>query len=360
MTCYKIKIQDVVYNWQTLATHTGALTVPMLKANAYGLGAQRVLSALEDAGADTFALSRIEEAEALQTDSTLWVLTCYHGEKELRRMIEKKWHFAVDSLEQAECADRIAGQLGLTAHLHIAIDTGFGRFGFLPHQTEDMLAVFSLKNVKVEALFSHLGAAFFYNDPFADEQLDKFSLAVEVLRSAGAQIPLCHIANSSAALRDKKFHLGAVRIGSALCGRLPVSTRLPLKRVGNFVTEIVDIRTLPKGQNIGYGKVYNLTRDTKVAVLAVGTADGIQLAKDYDAFRFRDFCRYGLRIFKMMLRKDNRMRVSVNGKSVPVIGRVAMTHMMIDVTDIEAHIGDEVIVPISPLYVADHVERCYE
>ena len=360
MTCYKIKIQDVVDNWRSVATHIGALSVPMLKANAYGLGAQAVLSALETAGASVFAVSRIEEARALETESTLWVLTCYHGENELREMIGKGWHFAVDGLCQAKLADSIAKELGLTAHVHIAVDTGFGRFGFQPDNVADMSEIFSLQNVQVEAMFSHLGAAFFYKDNFADEQLDKFMKTVEILKEQGARIPLLHIANSSAVMRDKKFHLDAVRVGSALCGRLPAASRVPLKRVGEFVTEIVDIRFVPKGQNIGYGKVYNVTRDTRVAVLAVGTADGIQLAKDYDAFRFRDFCRYGLKIFKMMMRKDNRMRVSIGGKSAAVLGRVAMTHMMIDVTDVEAKVGDEVIIPISPLYVADHIERCYE
>lgn len=360
MTCYKIKIEDVVANYQTVAATTDALCVPMLKANAYGLGAGRVLSALEEAGVSTFSFSRLEEALSLESKSTFWILTAYHGQAELQQMIEKDYVFALDSLEQANLVCDIAGALNKTARVHIAVDTGFGRFGFLPNDLDGMLAVCQKEQIRVEGIFSHLGAAFLYKDNFADKQLETFLQTVEALRQNGAQIPLCHIANSSALLRDKKFHLGAVRVGSALCGRLPVSFSLPLKRVGQFVSPVVDIRFVPKGQNIGYGKVYRTKRDTRVAVVAVGTADGVQLTKDYDAFRLRDFARYGVKLLKMMLRRDNRMHVLVNGKSVAVLGRVAMTHMMLDITDVECSIGDEVLIPISPLYVADHVERIYE
>ncbi len=360
MTCYKIKIEDVVANYKAVAESTEALCVPMLKANAYGLGAAAVLDALEKAGVETFSFSRLEEALALKSDSTFWILTCYHGAAQLKTMLEKGYVFAVDSLEQANLAAKLAAELGKTARVHLAVDTGFGRFGFAPDNIEEMLAVCQNEAIKVEGIFSHLGAAFLYKDNFADEQLQLFLKTVEKLKQNGAQIPLCHIANSSALLRDKKFHLDAVRVGSALCGRLPVSFSLPLKRVGQFVSPVVDIRFVPKGQNIGYGKVYRTKRDTKVAVVAVGTADGVQLAKDYDAFRLRDFARYAIKIMKMALRRDNRMRVVVNGKSAAVLGRVALTHMMLDVTDIDCNVGDEVTIPISPLFVADHIERIYE
>ena len=111
MTNYKIKIEDVVSNYRTVADTTEALCVPMLKANAYGLGAQRVLSALETAGVTTFALSRLEEALELETESTLWVLTCYHGADELRLMLEQDFVFAVDSVEQAKLADELAAEI---------------------------------------------------------------------------------------------------------------------------------------------------------------------------------------------------------------------------------------------------------
>ncbi len=360
MTTYHINKKDIISNYQILAAQTSATVVPMLKADGYGLGAQRLVEILESTGVNRFAFSRMEEALDIETDSEIWVLSCYHDEQHLKPMLVRGFTVAVDSLEQCKLISRIASELNVTAKVHVAMDTGFGRFGFLPEQIDDIVAACRLEHICAEGIFSHLGAAFFYKDDFADRQLEIFLQVIGQLEQRGITFALRHIANSSALLRDKKFHLDVVRVGSALLGRLPVAFDLPLKRVGSLTSPVIDIRTLKKGHNIGYGKVYRLKRDTKVAVLAVGSADGVQLTKAYDAFRFRDLCRYGLAVFKMMLKKDNRMYVTLGGKRVPVLGRVALTHTMIDVTDVECSIGDVAEIPISPLYVSGSVLRSYE
>lgn len=360
MTVYKIKTEDVVHNYQTLCEATDATVVPMLKANGYGLGAQQMLDVLETQGVKQVAFSRLEEALNVSTQAEVWVLSCYHGKQELREMVERGFVIAVDSLEQCKMISAIAQELEKTIKVHLAVDTGFGRFGFAPEQIDDMVSACNLAGIEAEGIFSHLGAAFFYKDDFADKQLQCFNQTVEALQGKGLTFRWQHIANSSALLRDKKFHLSAVRVGSALLGRLPVPFTLPLKRVGKLESDIIDIRNLKKGHNIGYGKVYRLHRDSRVAVLAVGSADGVQLTKDYDAFRLRDFLRYGLAIFKMMLKKDNRMRVTIGGKKAAVVGRVALTHTFVDVTEVPCNVGDWAEIPISPLYVADHIPRIYE
>ncbi len=360
MNYYRVKTQDVAHNYQTLCSHTDALVVPMLKADGYGLGAEKLVEILEQQGASAFAFSRLEEALAVKTEKDRWVLTCYHGEQQLSAMIQADLVMAVDDVQQCKLISRIAGEMGKKARVHIAVDTGFGRFGFLPEQVEQVAACCKMEHIAAEGIFSHLSAAFLYQDTFAEKQLECFLQVVQTLEEMGITFALRHIANSSATLRDKKFHLDAVRVGSALLGRLPVAFDLPLKHVGTLVAEIVDLRSLKKGHNIGYGNVYKLRRDSRVAVLTVGTAEGIQLKKDYDTFRFRDFCRYGWSIFKMMLQKDNRMHVLINGRRGAVLGRVALTHMMVDVTEIECDIGDKAEITISPLYVADHVLRKYE
>lgn len=360
MTVYKIKTEDVTHNYRTLCAATEAAVVPMLKADGYGLGAQGMVDILSACGAERFAFSRLEEALAVSTDKELWVLSCYHTRAELQEMIGREMVMAVDSVEQCRLIAELAEQAGKRARVHLAVDTGFGRFGFAAQQVEEMAAVCAMEQLSVEGIFSHLGAAFFYKDSFADQQLEQFVQVINTLQERGITFTWRHIANSSALLRDKKFHLNAVRVGSALLGRLPVAFDLPLRRVGRLESEIIDIRSLPKGHNIGYGKVYRLRRDSRVAIVAAGSADGLQLTKDYDTFRFRDFCRYGLAIVKMMLKKDNRMRVSIGGKRVPVLGRVALTHTFVDVTDLECAVGDKVELPVSPLYVSGQIPRIYE
>lgn len=360
MTYYQISKSDIRYNYHTVCDQTDALVVPMIKAGGYGMGAQAVLELLEAEGAHVFAVSRLEEALALQTESKLWVLTCYREPEEIEQMITRGYSFSVDSLEQCRLVSQIAERLQTDATVHFAIETGFGRFGFFPDAIDDIEQACKLPHITAEGIFSHCMAAFYFNDDSADKQLECFLQVVHQLEERGLSFKFRHIANSSCLPRDPKFHLDAVRIGSALCGRLPVPLGIKLKKVGKLYSHIVEIRTLPAGHNIGYGRVYRLKRQTRVAVLPVGSIDGVGLDKEITAFRFRDFVRHGVHLFKLMLRRDIRKRVLVNGHSVPVLGFVALTHTMIDVTDVDCKVGDAVEIPISPLYVADHIERRYE
>lgn len=360
MTYYEICLNDILHNYHTVSERTGALVVPMLKADAYGMGAAEVANLLIEEGVHAIAVSRLEEALELKDRGIrIWVLSCYHSPEDIEILLDHDFVLAADSVKQCEMISELAGKKNKTATVHLAADTGFGRFGFRPNRIEDIVKVCGLPNIRFQGIFSHLGAAFFMKDKFADKQLEAFVHLVEELKERNVCFSVAHIANSSALVRGKEYHLDAVRIGSALCGRMPVPTDLPLKRVGKLYSSIIDIRTLGKGHNVGYGKTCTLKRSTRVAVVAAGSTDGIQLTKDYDTFRFRDICRYGLRVVKMLFKKDNRMKVLIGGKPAPVLGRVALTHMMVDVTDIECKVGDMAEIPISPLYVARHIPRKY-
>lgn len=361
MTRFIVNDNDIIHNYELIARGTSALVIPTLKADCYGLGAEHVFELLmHSCGVSCFAVSRLEEALALAgRGADILLLSCYHDMPSIRAAVEAGLILAVDSKGQARRIADCAKELGAAARVHIKVDTGFGRFGFLPQQVEDIAAVYRTEGLKVRGIFSHLYAAFDLKSDSADRQLEAFSALTAALAERGIDVGVRHIANSSAAIRDKKFHLDAVRIGSALTGRVPVPTSLDLKRVGRFETEIIDVRTLEKGSNVGYGGVFRLKRRTRVAVIPVGTADGVQMKKDYDTYRFFDILRYGFGVFKMLF-KDNRPAATVNGKTVRAVGRVALTHTMLDVTDVECKSGDTAVLPLSPLHVPASVPREYE
>lgn len=360
MTYYEVNLSDVAENYKTVAAQTTALVVPMLKADAYGLGAQAVRDRLMDEGVHTFAVSRPEEALALEKEGVeIWCLACCRDKATLETMVDHGFSVAVDSLEQCRMLSDIAQEKEKKVRVHVAIDTGFGRFGFAPSAVEDIAKAMQLPGLEAQGIYSHLAAAFFPKDRFADRQLEIFQQTVQALAEKDIHFTVEHIAGSSAFFRDKKFHLDAVRIGSALCGRLPVPCQTPLKRVGHLYSEIIDLKTLEKGHNVGYGKVYRTSKKVRTAVLAVGSADGVQMKKEYDAFRFRDFCRYALALCKLFFKRDKRMRVRLPQGSAPVLGRVALTTMVIDVSGLECAIGDRAEIPISPLQVGRHIERRY-
>ncbi len=359
MTYFEINDKDIIHNFDEISQTTGVLTIPTLKANAYGLGAEHVSRLLRDeCGVHLFAVSRIEEAYTLCRGVSVLVLSPYHDTDTLLRLVEDDFIIAVDSLSQAKKIGEIAGNMCKRARIHIKIDTGFGRFGFMPSQTSDIRGVFSVENVKVCGIFSHFSSAFAKSPAKTDEQFEVFTSICEQLMASGFDIGLRHIANSSAALRDSKYCLDAVRIGSALTGRVPIKTNTSLRRVGRFYSTICDIRTVKRGANLGYGDIVHLKKNTRVAVLPCGAADGVLIKKDFDTFRFVDFLRYGFHLFKMLF-KDNSITARVNGTTVHSVGRPALTHTFFDVTDIDCKAGDRVEFDISPLYVADKVKREY-
>lgn len=359
MTKYVIKKSDIVHNYGALAAKTNALIIPMLKADCYGLGAKAVMELLHtECGVNLVAVSRLEEAFSLNTGSCDILLTsCYHDIDSIKKIVDGDIICAVDSLGQAKRIGDYAKQFGKNARVHIKINTGFGRFGFAHTNLFEIKEVFSVEGISVKGIFSHFSAAF-SSESITDKQFDLFKGVVDTLKECGFDTGIAHIANSSAAVRSDKYHLDAVRVGSLLLGRLPMTHNLDLKRVGSFETEIAAIHSLKKGENIGYGNVFKLKKDTRVAVLCVGSADGVLIKKDYDTYRLFDILRYGFGVFKMLL-KDNRLSVNINGKNAKTVGRIALTHTMVDVTGLDCKCGDKVTINISPLYVADKVEREY-
>lgn len=361
MTRFVINTNDIIHNYNELARHTHALVIPTLKSDCYGLGAAKVMELLSGCcGVSLFAVSRLEEALPLAGQGTdILLLSCYHDDASVRAAVDAGLILAVDSLGQARRIAAYAAEKGVTVRVHVKIDTGFGRFGFMPGNISEIKEVYGLEGLSVRGIFSHFYESFNINSKSTDIQLEKFNEVIEKLRDSGIKVGIRHIANSCAALRDGKYHLDAVRVGSALLGRLPMNTDADLKRVGRFETEIANIRILKKGSNIGYGGVFRLKRDTRVAVLCTGSGDGVLISKGYDTYRLIDIARYGFNVFKMLF-SDNRLPVVVNGKKTHAVGRIALTHTMVDVTDIDCKCGDRAVIDISPLYVSPNVKREYE
>lgn len=359
MTKFIINKSDIVHNYNEICKNTSALVIPMLKADCYGLGAKKVLEILkESCSVSLAAVSRLEEAHELcDSGCEILITSCLHDAESIKAIVDSDIICAVDSQTQAKAIGEYAKSVGKVAKVHIKIDTGFGRFGFMPENTKEIKSVFALENVKVCGIFSHFSAAF-ADAKETDRQFELFTNTVDNLTKSGLDVGIRHIANSSGFVRNEKYHLDAIRTGSLLLGRLPMPHSLDLKRVGRFESDISDIRELKKGANIGYGGVFRLKQDCRVAVLCTGSADGVLIGKSYDTYRVFDIFRYGFSVFKMLFR-DNRLCVTINGKRTRAVGRVALTHTMVDVTGIDCECGDKAVIDISPLYISSKVEREY-
>lgn len=314
----------LLQNYRRYADH--GPVIPVLKGNAYGLGAEPLRQLLVKEGAALFACATPEEALTLaQPDSDLLLLCCVHDMTLQRALLQRGVILSVESLPQAQAIDA----LGMNARVHLAVDTGFGRFGFSPEQIEDMKQVFALKNLQVQGIFSHFrGAA------AAPEQFARFGRVL--LELDGYPVGLRHIAATHTA-DIPQYRLDAVRIGSGLtgcCGGVPAA---------ELRGTVVTVRHLHKGDRVGYGSVL-LRRDTDVAVVAVGTADGAF------TYRYR-----GLRACW----SQRRRHVLIGGQAAPVIAPPGLTHTMVDVTGLACQSGDSAVIPHDLVLTAERVPRRY-
>ena len=320
-----VNTEAVLRNYRRFAAD--GPVIPVLKDNACGLGVVKMLQLLRQEGAALFACSTPEEAIRLSGMGVdVLLLSCVHEAAMLRTLAERRVILSVESLDQA----RTIAALGLDARVHLTVDTGFGRFGFLPEETEDMRAVCALPGLTVCGIFSH-----FRSPSSAPRQFAAFQRVLGAL--SDCDLGLRHIAATSTAL-DPAYRLDAVRIGTGLTGRYD-----GLEPSAQLTARVCSVRHLPRGSRIGYSSV-RLRRDTDVAIVDVGTADGAFL---------RRCC--GPRTLLRLIRK----KVSIGGWEVPVLGSPGLTHTAIDVTGIPCAVGDRVAVNQTPVLVSPAVPRRY-
>ena len=241
---------------------------------------------------------------------------------------------------------------------HVKIDTGMGRYGFLPTEIDRILSVYRyLTNLNVTGTYTHYANAF-KSVKKTQLQLDAFLSVVEKIRAAGFEPGMLHASNSEAMFGCKTDNLDAVRIGSALGGRVIAKGDHGLQRTGRLQSEISEVRWLPAGCPVGYGSAYVTKHPTRVAIIPVGSADGYMVEKARSSFGFKECFRAACSAMLSFIRR-RKYYVTINGKRVPVIGHVGVNHTTIDVTDIECAPGTTVYLDAAPLYVPASIPRQY-
>jgi len=366
-----IKKEDLKHNIDIIKKHIEnntsdenqkAKIIAVLKGNAYGIDMIKFAHFLLENKIDFFATSNFEEAillrkEGFTNDILMLSSTCV--KEEITELIKNNIILTIGSKQAGEVLNQIAKENNIIAKAHLKIDTGFGRYGFLYNQVDEIVETLkNIPNVKIEGTFSHFSQSFAKKSEYTNLQFERFKSCVNELNKNDINTGMLHICNSCAFLKYPNYHLNAVRIGSAFLGRLPIENIYGLKKIGFLETQITEIKTLPSQFNIGYSNLYKTKKETKVATIPIGYMDGYNLKNSSLSFRLIDTLRYIYNNIKQFLIKP-KFTVIINEKRYNIIGNIGMYNMEIDVTDSDVNISDKVILEVSTKHVDSRVERVY-
>jgi alanine racemase len=325
--CY-IDHESLRWNFRQIRSLLGpeVKILSMIKANGYGHGAPAVARTLAAEGSNAFGVAILEEAIELRRHGItvpILVLTgAYLDQLEL--FLEHDLMPVVHDTDLLQRLDAAVARLGRSLDVHLKIDTGMGRLGFPAAECDSWLPQLNkLKALRVEGIFSHFSHAESVEGQYTRKQLEIFHDLVQRLAVVGIAPAVIHLANSAATITLPEAYFNMVRPGLMLYGVYPspeMAARISLKPVLSWKTRILQLKKVPSNTSISYGQTFITKRDSLIATLPIGYADG----------------------YPRLL--SNRGQALVGGKRAPVAGRVCMDLTMLDVTDIaKIHQGDEVV-----------------
>ena len=352
MKTYIVEKDAILYNLDLLKQKAGGTPIwAVLKGNGYGLGVRPMAELCLSAEIRRFAVTELSEAMTIRelcADAQILLLRPTTDPEEMQRLLDLDAIATVGSTEDAAALNALAEQRGMVAEVHVKIDTGMGRYGFLPEETEKILSIYRYHDhLAVSGIYTHFHSSF-GKEKITMAQADAFRQVIHTIEDAGIESGTPHCCNSNAFLRWPELKEGGVRIGSALLGR--VTARSRLRRVGHCEATVDELRWLPKGHSTGYGAGWKAKKPTRIAVVSVGWYHGFTAEHGNDLFRFRDCLRQMLGAVKRMIFKK-KIYVSVNGKKCPVLGHVGMLHTVCDVTKVNCRLGDKVTLEINPTVI---------
>ena len=326
----EIDLDAIKYNIDSIKRRVDTKElIAVVKADAYGHGALDVSKTLVENGATKLAVAVITEAMELRHGNinTPIMILGYTPLEFAADLINYDIEQTIFDLEYAKKLSEIALNLGKKAKVHVALDTGMGRIGFLinDNSLNEILKISSLKGLEVVGIFTHFATSDESDKNYSNKQYKKFTDFNEKLISKGVNIPLKHVSNSGAIIDMPNTYLDGVRAGIVLYGYYPsedvLKQNLDLKKAITIKTQVAHVKILDKNEYVSYGRKFKTERKSIIATLPIGYADGYSRAL------------------------TGKAKVIINGKFAPVVGTICMDQCMIDVSDIgDVHVGDEVIV----------------
>ncbi len=328
----EINLDNIAHNVREIRRLVGKRTeiMAVVKADAYGHGVLETVNTMIESGVTRLAVSMLDEAIQLRKIGiSVPILVLSHtSPQRADELIKYNITQTVYSNEMASLLSDAAQKRGKKIHIHIKIDTGMSRVGFLPGYSavKEVIAIQKLPGIIIEGIFTHFATADEKDRKYTQQQMELFESIINELNRIGILIPIRHVSNSAAIIQYPEYTLELVRPGIILYGIYPSDdvdrTVIDLKPAMMLKAKITMVKWIEKDTAVSYGRKFVSDRPTKIATVPVGYADG----------------------FSRLLTGKSRMLV--NGQFAPVVGSICMDQCMIDITDIEGDVsvGDEVVI----------------
>ncbi len=327
----EIDLDAIAHNTREIKKLTGSKVEMMgvVKADAYGHGVLEVVRTLLDNGVTQLAVSMLDEAIQIRKmgiDVPILVLN-YTDPARADEIIHNRVTQTVFSTDLAQALSAAAVRLGKDVRIHVKVDTGMTRVGFIPgyNAVRNIMEISRLPGIILEGIFTHFASADESDKSYTLMQFERFmNLCTELIR-AGIHIPVKHVCNSAGILQYPEMHLDIVRPGIILYGLYPsreVAGKIDLRPAMTLKANVIFVKDVDKDTYVSYGRTFRTDRKSRIATIPIGYADGYT---------------------RLM---SNKGRMLVNGEYAPVIGRICMDQCMLDVTDLkhDVHVGDEVVI----------------
>jgi alanine racemase len=327
----EINLDNIAHNVREIRriTNKKAEIMGVVKADAYGHGVMETARTLLDNGVTRLAVSMLDEAIQLRQSGfrVPILILSYTDPGRAEEIILNDVTQTVFSVDLAEALSAAAVKLGRSIKIHIKIDTGMTRVGFMPGYSavKNVVNISRLPGIIIEGLFTHFASADERDKTYTYMQFEQFMSICSELNRIGVHIPVKHVCNSAAIIEFPEMHLDMVRPGIILYGLYPSDDvdkdKISLKPAMMLKADIILVKDVEKGTSISYGRVFTTKEDSRIATVPIGYADG----------------------YSRVL--NGKGMVLVNGELAPVVGRICMDQCMIDVTGLktEVKVGDEVV-----------------
>ena len=327
-TWLEIDLDKLIHNYHEIKGILKADTeiMAIVKADAYEHGAEMIVETLKQEGVRRFGVAHLSEALHIRKyhpDVEILIMG-YTPEALVEKAILSNIVMTIYLKEQAETISEIARNLDKTAKIHIKIETGMNRLGFMPtDESIDIIAdIARMEGIELEGIFSHFAVAD-EDRKYTDKQAERFKFVLDGLEKKGVEIKLKHLMNSAATNNFFDYEYDLIRAGAIIYGIYPFPEAdrdyLKLESLITLKSTVSHIKEIEKGERLSYGLIYEAEEKKKIATIPLGYADG-----------------YSRKL-------SNIGRCIVGGDYAPIVGRICMDQLMIDVSGIDVDIDDEVV-----------------